>query len=939
MSSLLRLQSFGNRHITKLILGRVWPSTVAARKYTSDGGKDTSSGVPYETTLQASDTDAPSSIPEWADVVVIGGGSVGCSTLYHLTKLGVKNAVLLERNQLTSGTTWHTAGLVWRLRPNDIDNTILNYSKHLFEEVLEKETGISTGWIQNGGMFIASNKERLDEYKRLQTLGKAFGIESQVLSPKESLEVYPLLNINDLYGTLYSPGDGTVDPAGLCMALTKAATNAGAKVVNNCEVTGFDIQEDDLGVRRVKSVKTSSGTIRTPIVVNCTGVWGPQIGAMAGVNVPLVAMKHAYVVTERVEGVSNMPNIRDHDASIYLKVQGDGLSVGGYEPNPIFWDDVKPDFAFSLFDLDWDVFMQHVEGAINRVPILETTGIKSTVCGPESFTPDHKPLMGESPEVRGFYLGCGFNSSGMMLGGGCGKELAHWVVHGRPEIDMYSYDIRRFPTCLTDKPKWVKDRSHEAYAKNYSMVFPHDEPLAGRDVRIDPFHKVLQDAGCVYQERHGWERPGWFARKPAPLLDYDFYGSYDIPRHEGYEYENRLSDEYTFEWPPHHHIIGEEVKACRERVAVFNMSYFGKFYLTGPDAQKAVDYIFTNDLSKPVGSTVYTCMCNKNGGVESDLTVSKLEPGPGEGEHGTVLAPKSSGAAFYIAAGGGNSQQSYSHILTVIQDMKFDCELVDKSDDMGMISVQGPHSKEVLQKLTQTDLSNESFPFSTHKLAKIAGHLVRLIRLTFVGELGWELHIPRESCVDVYQAIMAIGAQYGITNAGYRAIDSLSSEKGYRHWHADLRMDDTPLEANLAFTCKLKKDTPFLGREALEKQKKDGLKRKLGCFTVEGYTPLHGLEAIWRNGEVVGFIRTAQYAFAIGKTIAYGYVSDPKGATVNNAYLKEGDYQIESMGETFPATLHIKSPFDPKNNRIKGIYEDGITITIPEPLKAAESGV
>ncbi|XP_070532336.1 sarcosine dehydrogenase, mitochondrial-like [Ptychodera flava] len=919
------------RRLSDIIRGRSRATFVqSTRAYCSSGKEDTSSGVPYEKTFQTDSSEGPSTLPEWADVVVIGGGSVGCSTLYHLTKLGVKNAVLLERNHLTSGTTWHTAGLVWRLRPNDVDNEILNYSRHLFMNVLEEETGISTGWITNGGLFIASNKERLDEYKRLHTLGKPFGIESHVLSPAESLDVYPLLNTNDLYGTLYSPGDGTVDPAGLCMALTKAATLAGAKVINNCPVTGFDIQEDDFGVKRVKAVKTESGTIRTPIVVNCTGVWAPHIGAMAGVKVPLVAMKHAYVVTERVEGVQNLPNIRDHDASIYLKVQGDGLSVGGYEPNPIFWDDVKTDFAFSLFDLDWDVFMQHVEGAINRVPCLETTGIKSTVCGPESFTPDHKPLMGEAPEVRGFYLGCGYNSSGMMLGGGCGKELAHWVVHGRPELDMYGYDIRRFPTSLTDNPKWVTDRSHEAYAKNYSMVFPHDEPLAGRDMRTDPFHKVLQDAGCMYQERHGWERPGWFTDKAAPVLDYDFYGSYDVPRHTNYEYENRLSDEYTFEWPPHHHVIGEEVKACRERVAVFNMSYFGKFHLVGPDAQKAVDWIFTNDLSKPAGSTLYTCMCNKMGGVESDLTVSKLEPGDGS----SVLTPKSDDVAFYIAAGGGNSQQSWSHIMSTIQDMGLNCEMIDNSEEMGMLSVQGPYSREVLQQLTSTDLSNENFPFSTHQLATVAGHQVRLIRLTFVGELGWELHIPAESCVPVYQAIMAAGAKFGIANAGYRAIDSLSSEKGYRHWHADVRMDDTPLEANLAFTCKLKKDTPFLGREALERQKKDGLKKKLACLTVDGYTPLHGLEAIWRNGHAVGFLRTAQFAFALGKTIAYGYVHHPEGGVVNNAYLKEGEYHIESMGELFPATFHVRSPFDPKNMRIQGVYDDAVSVVIPEPQEA-----
>ncbi|XP_064027219.1 sarcosine dehydrogenase, mitochondrial isoform X3 [Pogoniulus pusillus] len=753
------------------------------RPLSSAAGPTAEKSVPYQRTLKEEGSGEPSRPPpSSAEVVVVGGGSLGCQTTYHLAKQGVTNVVLLERDRLTSGTTWHTAGLLWQLRPSDVEVELLAHTREVVSRELPAETGLHTGWVQNGGLFIASSKQRLDEYKRL---------------------------------------------------------------------------------------------------------------------------------------MSNMPNVRDHDASVYLRLQGDALSVGGYESNPIFWEEVSEKFAFGLFDLNWDVFMQHIEGAINRVPVLERTGIKSTVCGPESFTADHKPLMGEAPEVRGFFLGCGFNSAGMMLGGGCGKELAHWIIHGRPEKDMHGYDIRRFHHSLTDNNRWIRERSHESYAKNYSVVFPHDEPLAGRNLRKDPLHEELLRQGCVFQERHGWERPGWFSPGgAAPVLDYDYYGAYGRERHRDYIYNRLLGDEYTFDFPPHHDIIKKECLACRNALALFDMSYFGKFYLLGPEATKAVNWLFTADVSKAPGSTVYTCMLNKQGGVESDLTVSRISP-----EHpASPLAPAFEGDGYYLAIGGAVAQHNWSHITTVLQDMKLKCKLLDCSEELGMMSIQGPLSRVVLQEVLDTDLSNEAFPFSTHKLTTAAGCKVRAMRLSFVGELGWELHVPRADCVKVYQALMRAGARHGIANAGYRAIDSLSSEKGYRHWHADLRSDDTPLEAGLAFTCKLKSNIPFLGREAVEAQKAKGIFRRLVCFTAEQKVPMFGLEAVWRDGKVVGHIRRADFGFAIDKTIAYGYIRDPAGGPVSLDFVKSGSYQLERMGETFPAQAHTKSPFDPDNKRVKGFY-------------------
>uniref|UniRef100_A0AAY4AB01 Sarcosine dehydrogenase n=1 Tax=Denticeps clupeoides TaxID=299321 RepID=A0AAY4AB01_9TELE len=615
------------------------PCGAGSRRYSSSSQSDHTAekSVPYQNTLKQTEGGASGPtkpLPQSADVVVIGGGSLGCQTLYHLAKMGVSNAVLLERDRLTAGTTWHTAGLLWQLRPSDTEVELLAHTRNVISSELEMETGLNTGWIQNGGLFIASNKQRLDEYKRLMSLGKVYGIESFVLSPAETKDLYPLMNVDDLYGTLYVPKDGTMDPAGTCTTLSRAASARGATVIENCPVTGIQVKEDHLGVRRVKAVDTDFGTIETPCVVNCAGVWATKLGQMAGVNVPLIAMHHAYVVTERIEGIQNMPNVRDHDASVYLRLQGDALSVGGYEQNPVFWEEVSDKFAFSLFDLDWDVFMQHIEGAVNRVPALERTGIKSTVCGPESFTADHKPLMGEAPEVRGFFLGCGFNSAGMMLGGGCGRELAHWIIYGRPEKDMYGYDIR-------------------------------------------------------------------YCTKTQLYMRWVFV-------------------EYTFSFPPHHDVIKEECLACRNAVAVFNMSYFGKFYLVGPDAKKAADWLFTADVNKAPGSTVYTCMLNKNGGAESDLTVSRLEPGLTR----LPLAPEFNGDSYYLAVGGAVAQHNWSHIQTVLQDRGFRCSLIDQSEQMGMISIQGPKSRELLQEVLDADLSNEAFPFSTHRVVSAAGHQV-----------------------------------------------------------------------------------------------------------------------------------------------------------------------------------------------------------------------
>jgi len=873
-------------------------------------------GVPYENTLKSTNV-STEAVPTSADVVVIGGGSLGCNALYHLAKLGVTNTVLLESHNLTAGTTWHTAGLVWRLRPNDTEIQLLDTTLQLLLR-LEAETGVNPGFINNGGLFIASTPERLQEYKRLMTIGRSQGIESFVLGPSETKQLYPLMNVDDVYATLYSPGDGTLDPAGFCTALARSAKTAGAKVLEGCSVTDIKTSPSLFGGKQVTEVHTERGIIKTNHVINATGAWANHISHMVGVEVPLVPMKHAYVVTDRIEGIENMPNVRDHDSSVYLRLQGDALSVGGYEKNPqILEKMMDKDFAFGLYELDWDVFGQHIMGAMNRVPALETTGIKSTVCGPESFTPDHKPIMGEDPDVQGFFHCVGFNSAGMMLGGGCGQQIAQWVVQGRPELDMYGYDIRRYHRPLFNDAPWVIGRSHEAYAKNYSIVYPHDEPLAGRNARRSAVHEILESRGCVYQERHGWERPGYFNTYPTPAQKYDWYGAYENEMCPDQRYNEALTAEYSFDFPNHHDLIRDECLACRTTAAVFDMSYFGKFYISGPDAQAAADWLFTANSQKAPGNTVYTCMLNKRGGIEADLTVSVVEGG-----EGSACDPSFSGPGFYLAVGGAAALQNWAHIMQEARTKNWDINIVDHTEDMAMLSLQGPRSREILQQISDADFSNEAFPFSTHKIIAVAGKKVRALRLSFVGEMGWELHIPNESAMAVYEALMAAGEPLGLVNSGYRAIDSLSCEKGYRHWHADVRPDDTPLEGGLAFTCKLKTNIDFLGREAIEQQKKEGIKKKLVTFTLDDpNVPLWGLECVWRDGISVGYIRRAEYAFALGRSIAYGYVERPDGEVIKNDFLKSGTWSLESMGELYSAKVHIKGPFDPKNLRVKGLYD------------------
>ncbi|XP_013183458.2 sarcosine dehydrogenase, mitochondrial [Amyelois transitella] len=869
-------------------------------------------------------------VPSSADVVVVGGGITGANTIYQLTKRGVK-AVLLERGKITSGTTWHTAGLVWSLRPDDLEVELLRDSQAVYKN-LEKEDENYAGWINNGGLFISRSKVRTQEYMRLHSLGNAMGIPSSVLGPHDAQKLLPILDTSVFEMALFSPNDGTIDPAMACTSLLKVAKSNGAIVYEDCPVLDILYSHNTLGNKEVTGVHTDKGLIKTKCVINAGGAWGPRIARYAGVpSLPLIPFKHAYVVCDAIPEIRGCPNLRDHDVNLYLKIQGETCSIGGYESNPIMLDQVPDNQQFHLYELDWDIFGVHMTSATTLCPKLGTVGVKSTVCGPESFTPDHKPLMGEDPNIFGLYHNCGYNSAGMMLSAGCAIQMAEWVLTGRPSRNMFNYDIRRFTPAQLSRGHWMRERSHEAYVKNYAIVFPHDEPQAGRDASHDALHQELVEDGAVMQSRAGWERPAFFMPgEKIRVPQYDWYGTHDYPRNTDHRYEDVLKGDHTFGFSKHHDLIGKEALACRNAAAMFNMSYFGKFYLTGPDAQRTADLAFTADLSKKDERVMYSLLLNEKGGVEADVTVSILDGGSGQ-----LHEPIFKGRGYYVVTSGFNANHILAHLRRIVQIHKLRATITDVTKQLCILSVQGPDSQRILQRYTDAGLSNDAFPVSTHRSIRISKapyspenktFTCRALRIGWTGELGWELHVPSAHAPQVYRSL---AAAKGLKNAGWRALTSLSAEKGYHLWNVDVRTDDNPIEANLGFTCR--KDGDYIGNEKVTKARQNGVTKKYAFFTLDDQVALYGQEAVYRNGEPVGFLRRGDYGFYLKKPIGIGYIKN-KGSEVTKDYLTGGDYEIDVQGKKYKARLHLKSPFDPTSQRILGNYgEHGTDENTHEP--------
>ncbi len=808
-------------------------------------------------------------LPSSAQTLIIGGGIIGCSTAYHLAQMG-EEVLLLEKAALTSGSTWHAAGLVGQLRSNANITQLLGYSIDLYNK-LEEETGLATGWKMNGGLRLACNQERWTEVKRQATTAHSFGLDMQLLTPQEAQDLWPLMDISDIVGAAFLPTDGQASPSDITQALAKGARGKGAVLMENTPVTEILTERGKL-----VGVRTAHGDVACEKLVLCCGQWTRDLAKTIGVTVPLVSVEHQYMVTEAFGVPKDLPTLRDPDRLTYYKEEVGGLIMGGYEPNGIPWakDGIPDPFDFQLLESNFDHFEQLMELALPRVPKLDSVGIKELINGPESFTPDGNFILGEAPEMANVFVGAGFNAFGIASGGGAGMALAEWVAKGAPPYDMWPVDIRRFGRPHTDTD-WVRTRTLEAYGKHYTMAWPSEEHESGRPCRRSPLYHKLASGGAVFGEKLGWERPNWFA--------------------EGGE-EPR--DIYTFERPNWHAPVGREHKAAREAAVLFDQSSFAKFILQGPDAEAALQWIAANRVDKPVGSVIYTQMLNDKGGIECDLTCIRTG-------HDT----------YYIVTGTGFATHDFDWIRRNIPD-GMNAQLVDVTSSNAVLSLFGPKARDILAEVTRADVSNDAQPFATARQIGIAGCPVLALRITYVGELGWELHLPTEYALTVYAALHEAGAAHGLRNAGYRAIETLRLEKGYRAWSSDIGPDHTPDEAGLGWAVKMKSNIPFKGREAVARQREAGVRKILATFTTNGDSILSGRETIYRNGERCGWLSSGGYGHTLGCSIGMGYVRAPE--VIDRDYVLAGNYELEVATERVPAQVTLDPLYDPQMNRVRG---------------------
>ena len=811
----------------------------------------------------------PGPVPAHARAVIVGGRIVGCSVAYHLTKLGWRDVVLLERRELSCGTTWHAAGLVGQLRSSHNLTRLASYGAVLYER-LEAETGQATGFRRSGSLSVARTAERLIELKRGASMARCFGVDVQVISAGEAGRRWPLMRTDDLAGAVWIPGDGRTNPIDTTLALARGARHGGATILENVTVTGIRYQRG-----AATGVRTDHGDVTCEVVVNCAGMWGREVGRMAGVNVPLHAAEHFYIVTEPMAGVTrDLPVLRDTDGYIYVREEVGGLLMGGFEPAAKPWgmDGIPAEFKFSLLPEDWEHFRVLMEQACVRIPALETAPVRRHVNGPESFTPDNRYMLGEAPELRNFFVAAGFNSVGIASAAGAGQALAEWIVGGQPSMDLWDVDIRRFAP-FQNNAQYLRERTREVVGLLYAMHWPFRQPETARGVRRSVLHDRLAARGAVFGVVAGWERANWFATDGV------------APR---YVYTYGRQNWFT--------CAAAEHRAVREAVGLFDQSSLAKFLLHGPDATPALQRLCANDVDVPPGRIVYTQMLNPRGGIECDLTVTRLAPD-------TYLI-------VTIAAAAGHDADWVRRGLAGAR-----ATLTDVTSAFTVLGVMGPRSRELLSRLSPADLSDAAFPFGTSREIELGHATVRATRITYVGELGWELYVPAELAAGVYDDVVAAGAALGLRHAGYHAMDSLRLEKGYRSWGHDLGADDTPLEAGLGFAVAFEKD--FVGREALLRQREGTLPRRLVMFTLNDPEPLLlGDEPIWRDDVLVGRITSGAYGHTLGRSIGMGYVRHPAG--VDPAFVQSGRWEVEIATERFTARAQLAPPYDPKSVRIRG---------------------
>ena len=810
-------------------------------------------------------------LPKHAEIIIIGGGIIGCSLAYHLAREHKRDVLLLEQNQLTAGSTWHAAGLVGQLRGSAAITQLLRRSVEIYSR-LEAETGLATGWRMNGCLRLATNPERLLEYKRLATTARSFGMEMHMLSPAETKAMWPLLEVSDLVGASFIPSDGQANPSDIAMALAKGARQGGARLCEGIEVTGFGIENG-----RVAKVETNQGVIACEKIVNCAGLWARQVGALAGVNVPLQAMKHQYAITEPIAGLArHAPSLRDPDRRTYFKEDVGGLAFGGYEANPQIWTqgDIASDFAFKLFDDDYDHFEPHMINAMARVPALREVGVKRMIHAPESFTADGNFILGRAPELKNFFVGAGFNAFGIASAGGAGWALAQWVVADEAPLDLWAVDIRRFSALHADRD-WLGARVEEATAKHYTLAYPHEEYLSGRPRLVSPIYERLKQRGAVFGAKLGWERANWFARAGEEARDV-----YAMGRQNWFR------------------AVGAEHRAARERVAIFDQSSFAKFELVGEDAEAALSAICANNPAQSPGRLIYTQMLNSRGGIEADLTIARLAPD-----------------RYYLVTGTGFRTHDGAWIRDHIPP-ELDATLIDVTQARATLAVMGPRARDLLARLTAQDISNAAFPFGHVRELTLAGHKTLALRITYVGELGWELHMDNADAAPIFDALMLEGGAFGAALAGYRAIESLRLEKAYRAWGADITPNDNPYEAGLGFAVALKGNRDFLGRAALIAARAAPLRKRLASFIcADEASVLIGRETILRNGQAVGYLTSGGYGFTLSKPVGMGYIRTPDG--VSDDWALSGHYELVVAQDRRPCIISLRPPYDPEGEKVK----------------------
>ncbi|WP_027245336.1 GcvT family protein [Leisingera daeponensis] len=814
-----------------------------------------------------------SDLPNKARVVIIGGGVIGCSVAYHLTKLGWKDVVLLERKQLTSGTTWHAAGLIGQLRASSNMTKLARYSAELYLG-LEAETGVATGMRQVGSVSAALTHERLEELYRNAAMARAFGVPVEELSPKEVKERYEHINLDGVTGGVWLPTDGQADPANIALALAKGARQRGALVKERIKVTGIAKQGRRVtGVDWVSDDGGAQGHIECDMVVNCAGMWGHEVGRMAGVNVPLHACEHFYIVTEGIEGLTQMPVLRVPDECAYYKEDAGKILLGAFEPNAKPWamNGIPDSFEFDQLPEDFDHFEPILEAACNRMPMLAEAGIHTFFNGPESFTPDDAYHLGLAPEMDNFWVAAGFNSIGIQSAGGAGMALAQWMEDGQKPFDLGDVDISRMHPFQGNK-HYLFERSKETLGLLYADHFPYRQKATARGVRRTPFHYHLKEQGAVFGEIGGWERANWFA---------------NAGQERQYQYSWKRQNWFENSAAEH--------RAVRENVGMYDMSSFGKIRVEGPDAEKFLNYICGANVSVPAGKIVYTQFLNPRGSIEADVTVTRL-----------------SETAYLVVTPAVTRLADQTWMMR--NKGGFNVVLTDVTAGEGVLAVMGPNARKLLQKVSPNDFSNEANPFGTAQEIELGMGLARVHRVTYVGELGWEIYIPAEMSGHAFETLWEAGQDMGLKLCGMHMMDSCRIEKGFRHFGHDITCEDNVIDAGLGFAVATGKDD-FIGKAAVLERKETGPKARMVQFKLTDPEPLlfHN-EPIIRDGKYVGYLSSGNYGHTLGAAIGMGYVpcegesaADVLGST----------YEIDVCGVRVAAEAALKPMYDPKSERVK----------------------